>query len=73
MRNLRNYRSIHPDLLPGLVNTALRDDYADLEDLTLACDIDRAGLEARMAELGYHYLPEVKQFRQIDTDASVTE
>ena len=62
--NLHPFESIHPDLLPGLVNTALRNDCEDLEDLCRTHDIDRGALERRMEKLGYHYLAEVRQFRK---------
>lgn len=62
--NLRSFRTIHPDLLPGLVNTALRNDCEDLDDLCATHDLDRSELEQRLAELGYRYAPEVRQFRK---------
>ncbi len=62
--NLRHFRTIHPDLLPGLVNTALRNDCEDLNDLCATHDLDRGELERRLAELGYRYTPEAKQFRK---------
>jgi hypothetical protein len=61
--NLRHFRTIHPDLIPGLVNTALRDDHEDLDDLCATHDLDRAEVEARLRELGYHYVAEIRQFR----------
>lgn len=61
---LHSFRTIHPDLLPGLVNTALRNDCEDLDDLALTHDVEREALEERMAELGYRYLPEIRQFRR---------
>ena len=63
--NLHAFRTIHPDLLPGLVNTALRNDCEDLEDLALTHDVDREELENRLAELGYRYLPEIRQVRKV--------
>ena len=38
-------------------------EYRDLDDLAAAWEIDRAELEAHMAEKGFHYLADVKQFR----------
>ena len=61
--NLRHFRTIHPDLIPGLVNTALRDHHEDLDDLCATHDLDRAEVEARLRELGYHYVAEIRQFR----------
>ncbi len=62
--NLRRFATIHPDLLPGLVNTALRNRFEDLDDLCATQDIDREALERRLAELGYHYQPGQNQFRR---------
>ncbi len=61
--NLRHFRTIHPDLLLGLVNTALRDDCEDLDDLCATHDLDRGELEQRLADLGYRYVEETRQFR----------
>lgn len=61
---LRDFRTIHPDLLPGLVNTALRNDFDDLDDLVATHDLDRAELESHLAELGYHYREDIRQFRR---------
>lgn len=66
--NLRHFRTIHPDLLPGLVNTALRNDYEDLDDLCATHDLDRAEVEERLLQLGYHYVAEIRQFRQGGTE-----
>lgn len=65
--NLRRFQTIHPDLLPGLVNTALRNDFEDLDDLCSTHDLDRADLEARLQELGYQYRAETHQFRPCGT------
>jgi hypothetical protein len=62
--NLHRFETIHPDLLPGLVNTALRNDCEDLEDLCRTHDLDQERVEARMKELGYHYVAEIGQFRK---------
>lgn len=62
--NLHAFHTIHPDLLPGLVNTALRNDCEDLDDLARAHDIEREALEERMAELGFRYVAEIRQFRK---------
>lgn len=61
--NWRAFASVDPALLPGLVNTALRNDFEDLDDLVATHDLDRGELERRLAELGYRYLPELRQFR----------
>ena len=53
-------------LLYSLVNTMLRNEYADLDDLARSLDIDRAALEARLGEAGYAYNAEARQFRRVD-------
>ena len=63
--NLHRFETIHPDFLPGLLNTALRNDCEDLEDLVHAHDLDREALERRMQELGYRYIAEQRQFRRV--------
>ncbi|HRQ87960.1 MAG TPA: DUF4250 domain-containing protein [Bacteroidia bacterium] len=65
--NLRSFRAIHPDLLPGLVNTALRNDCEDLDDLAASHDLDREALEQRLEELGYRYVAEIRQFRRVES------
>ena len=62
--NLRHFRTLHPDLLPGLFNTALRNDFEDLDDLCAFHDLDRAAVEERFAELGYRYQADSNQFRK---------
>lgn len=52
-----------PHLLVGLVNTAIRDHNDDLEDLCKTHDIDQSVLIKRLAEAGYDYMPEQRQFR----------
>ncbi len=70
---LRDFRTIHPDLLPGLVNTALRNDFEDLEDLVSAHDIDANALESRLSELGYRYREDIRQFRKSSGDSLIEE
>lgn len=65
---LSTFETMDPLLLPGLFNTALRNDGEDLDDLVRTHDIDRGKLERKMAEIGYRYLPEINQFRPIPTE-----
>jgi len=62
---LSSFQTMDPLLLPGLLNTALRNDCADLEDLVRTHDIDREALETRMETLGYRYVAVSNQFRPI--------
>lgn len=50
-------------MLLSVVNTKLRDDYADLDDLCASLDIDKAALEARLNVAGFTYDPATRQFR----------
>ncbi len=51
-----------PAILLSVVNTRLRDDYADLDDLCAAEDVDRAKLVKTLEGLGYHYHAQRRQF-----------
>lgn len=61
--NLSNYEKMDPNLLVGLVNTALRNDCADLEDLVRTHDLNKEKLETRLESIGYRYAEGLKQFR----------
>lgn len=63
-RDALQHMDVH--LLYSLLNTRLRNDYADLDDLVRALDLDRAALEARLAAAGYVYNDAVRQFRPRD-------
>ena len=60
---LSSFQTMDVNLLPGLLNTALRNDCEDLDDLVRTHDIDREALETKMAELGFRYVEAIKQFR----------
>ncbi len=63
--NLRNYATMDPNLLLGLINTGLRNDTVET-DLTGFCrkhDIAQDIVEQRLAEVGYEYNSELNQFR----------
>ncbi|MEO0414825.1 MAG: DUF4250 domain-containing protein [Verrucomicrobiota bacterium] len=61
--NLRNYETMDPNLLLGLVNTTLRNDCENLEDLLRTHDLDEEKLCARLQQIGMEYQPELNQFR----------
>ncbi|HJF52410.1 MAG TPA: DUF4250 domain-containing protein [Butyricicoccus pullicaecorum] len=44
-----------PIILLSYINTKLRDDYADLDDLCISLGIDAGDLCSRLAPLGYTY------------------
>lgn len=51
-----------PVILLSVVNTRLRDTYADLDELCAAEDVSAADLEERLAALGCRYDPAQNQF-----------
>lgn len=61
--NLRDFDSLDPQLLPGLFNTALRNEHSDLDDLILTHDLDRREVTSKLESLGYRYDDETNQFR----------
>ena len=61
--DLSRYQSIDPNLLVGVINTALRNDYESLEDLCLSHDISSEILVQRLASSGYYFQNEQQQFR----------
>lgn len=52
-----------PFMLLSAVNTKLRDDYADLDDLCASLDVNKADLESRLKSVGFTYDPATRQFR----------
>ncbi|MBD5778879.1 DUF4250 domain-containing protein [Pelagicoccus sp. NFK12] len=58
-----NIESMDPNLLVGVVNTALRNHYHSLEELCKSHDLDSERLKARLAEEDYEYFPAANQFR----------
>ncbi len=66
--NLRNYRDMDPQLLLGLVNTALRNDFSDLADLVKGHDLCEEQLRRRLADIRMEYRPEQNQFRPARED-----
>ncbi|MEM9017354.1 MAG: DUF4250 domain-containing protein [Verrucomicrobiota bacterium] len=61
--NLCEFQKLDPQLLPGLLNTALRNDHESLDDLVMSHDIDKAELQKKLDELGYHYIEAINQYR----------
>lgn len=51
-----------PYMLLSVVNTKLRDDYTDLDDLCASLDEDRIQLESKLKEAGFIYNPTTNQF-----------
>jgi hypothetical protein len=61
--DLSRYKDLEPEMLYSLLNSRLRNEYKDLDDLVAAWQIDRSELEAHMAEKGFSYHADIKQFR----------
>lgn len=61
--NLRNFTTMDPHLLLGLLNTELRNHCDSLDDLVKTHDLDPALLVEKMAEADYIYQPDQNQFR----------
>jgi len=69
--NLKNYGSMDVQLLLGLVNTALRNDCNDLEDLVKRYDLEEKVLRDRLeSEIGMIYFADVNQFRPTQIENS---
>lgn len=51
-----------PVMLLSFINTRLRDQYKDLDQLCQSLDISRAQLEQRLADIDYSYNPQSNQF-----------
>ncbi len=52
-----------PFILYSRVNTKLRDQYPDLDELCAAEGIDKSDLIRTLADAGFEYIPEINQFR----------
>ncbi|EPF2929945.1 DUF4250 domain-containing protein [Vibrio navarrensis] len=61
--SLERFETMDPFILLSMVNMKLRDEFGDLDSLVKFYDLDRAKLERKLAEAGFEYLPEAKQFR----------
>jgi hypothetical protein len=61
--NLSNYQTTDPHLLVGLINTELRNQAEDLDDLCKTHNLSEDLLVQRLAQAGYEYRTEQKQFR----------
>tara|TARA_R110002096_G_scaffold46589_10_gene124312 strand:- start:1206 stop:1409 length:204 start_codon:yes stop_codon:yes gene_type:complete len=61
--NLSTYQSMDPHLLVGLLNTALRNESEDLEDLIRTHDFNKETLIQKLKEAGYQYVTDLNQFR----------
>ncbi|MDF2907050.1 MAG: hypothetical protein K0R34_2371 [Herbinix sp.] len=51
-----------PYMLLSYINTKLRDDYHNLEDLCMSLNIEPLALEAQLSEIDYFYVRELNRF-----------
>ncbi len=61
--SLSRYQTMDPFILLSAVNMQLRDEYADLQDLCRAHDIDAELLCEKLKQAGFTYDEAQKQFR----------
>lgn len=52
-----------PYILLSYVNTQLRDNYPNLDELCKSLDINRSALTAKLEGAGFEYMPAINQFR----------
>lgn len=52
-----------PVMLLGVINTKLRDEYSDLDELCASLDINRDELEKKLATVGFSYVSDLNQFK----------
>ena len=52
-----------PVLLLSYINTKLRDEYGDLQELSAAEGVSSAEITDRLASIDYHYDSELNQFK----------
>ena len=52
-----------PAMLLSYINTQLRDNYKDLEDLCDRLDVSQSEIEEKLRTIGYHYNRDLNQFK----------
>lgn len=52
-----------PVMLLSYINTQLRDNYRDLDDLCDRLDVSKAEIEEKLGKIGYSYKEDLKQFK----------
>ena len=52
-----------PVMLLSYINTQLRDNYKDLEDLCDRLDVSRSEIEEKLGKIGYRYNKDLNQFK----------
>ena len=59
----KKMNSSNPIILLSYINTKLRDDYKDLDELCEDLKIDKDELEKKLNGIGYFYNKELNQFK----------
>jgi hypothetical protein len=54
-----------PYMLLSYINTKLRDEYRNLDDLCMSLDIDRSQLETALSSIEYTYLRDLNRFTAV--------
>lgn len=52
-----------PVMLLSYINTQLRDNYRDLDDLCDRLDVNKAEIQEKLGKIGYSYKEELHQFK----------
>ena len=52
-----------PVMLLSYINTQLRDNYKDLDDLCDRLDVSQSEIEDKLGKIGYRYNKDLNQFR----------
>lgn len=52
-----------PVMLLSYINTQLRDNYKDLEDLCDRLDVSQSEIEEKLGNIGYRYNRDLNQFK----------
>ena len=52
-----------PVMLLSYINTQLRDNYKDLEDLCDRLDVSRSEIEEKLGKISYRYNKDLNQFK----------
>ena len=55
--------SMDPIMLMSIVNMKIRDEFGDLDSFVKFYELDQDALIKRLADAGFDYLEEAKQFR----------
>jgi hypothetical protein len=63
MAALTNFENMDPFILLSAVNMRLRDQYSSLDDLCKSEEIDKEALIKRLADTGFSYNEDQRQFR----------